>query len=69
MARVTIGDQGNIKFAEITRHLGYGCDEAVLEAIARATFEPGTIEGEPVQRSLSLVFSFNPKLAFTVGRL
>ncbi len=69
VARVTIGDGGSIKFTEITRHLGYGCDEAVLEAIAQATFEPGTIGGEPVQRSLSLVFSFDPKLTFTVGRL
>ena len=68
---VTIDTSGEIADVKVEKPLGYGCDEAANHVLQQATFEPGTVEGQPVERSLALVFAFDAerRLPFTVKKL
>lgn len=44
---VTVDEAGGVKNVQVLRGLGYGLDEAAVEAIRRMTFNPGTRCGRP----------------------
>lgn len=53
-----VTEQGNVICPRVVRGIGGGCNEAAVEAVKRAKFEPGMQRGEPVriQYSLPIVF-------------
>lgn len=46
--QVTIDESGKVIAARVLSGLGYGLDEAALEAARKSTFEPATLCGRPV---------------------
>src|SRR5690606_13041668 len=69
--RVLIDERGRVQQTEIVERLlldgrdreervaeiGYGVEEAVLEAVARSRFRPGRHGGQPVQTYMTLTLS------------
>lgn len=53
-----VTEQGNVICPRVVRGIGGGCNEAAVEAVKKAKFEPGMQRGEPVriQYSLPIVF-------------
>ncbi|MEQ9265522.1 MAG: energy transducer TonB [Balneolaceae bacterium] len=53
-----VTETGNVICPNVIRGIGGGCDEAALNAVSNAKFEPGMQRGEPVrvQYSLPIVF-------------
>ncbi len=56
--RVLVGADGSIKNAEVVRGIGGGCDEAALEAAKKMTFKAGTVNGQPVDKPITIPFTF-----------
>lgn len=56
--RVMVGADGSIRNAEVVRGIGGGCDEAALEAAQKMTFRPGTVNGKPADRPITIPFTF-----------
>ncbi len=56
-----VNENGEVENPKVIRGIGGGCDEAALEAVKQARFEPGIQKGEPVrvQYSLPIVFRLN----------
>jgi protein TonB len=55
---VSVGADGRVTGARLVAGLGYGLDEASLEAARRATFEPATRCGKPVAGTVVMAFRF-----------
>lgn len=55
---VSVGPDGNVTGARLVAGLGYGLDEASLEAARRATFQPATRCGKPVAGTVVMAFRF-----------
>jgi protein TonB len=53
-----VGADGSIRNAEVVRGIGGGCDEAALEAAQKMTFRPGTVNGKPADRPITIPFTF-----------
>lgn len=53
-----VTSEGNIADPKIIRGIGGGCDEAALEALKFAKFQPGYQRGRPVNVSYSMPISF-----------
>ncbi|MGB0346123.1 MAG: M56 family metallopeptidase, partial [Balneolaceae bacterium] len=53
-----VTETGEIESPQIVKGIGSGCDEAALEAVMQAKFEPGLQRGEPVrvQYSIPVIF-------------
>jgi len=57
--RVWVGADGRVSRVEpVGPPVGYGFDEAALEAARRAVFVPGTVDGRPVQMETTLTIRF-----------
>ncbi len=53
-----VSETGSVIIPKVIRGIGGGCDEAAIEAVKKATFNPGSQRGVPVpvQFSLPIVF-------------
>jgi len=56
--KVVVAADGSIKSAEVVRGIGGGCDEAALEAAKKMAFRPGTENGKPVDKPITIPFTF-----------
>ncbi|MDI6739088.1 MAG: TonB family protein [Candidatus Edwardsbacteria bacterium] len=56
--KVVVAADGSLKSAEVLRGIGGGCDEAAMEAAQKATFKPGTVNGKPAERGMTIPFTF-----------
>jgi protein TonB len=55
---VSVAADGSVTQVRLLGGLGYGLDEASLEAARRATFQPATRCGKPVAGTLVMGFRF-----------
>jgi TonB family protein len=53
-----VDENGNVINPEVVRGIGAGCDEAALEAVKKAKFEPGFQNGRPVKVKYAIPISF-----------
>jgi protein TonB len=53
-----IDTEGKVRTPEVIRGIGYGCDEAALEAVKQLEFEPGVQRGRTVNVRYSLPIVF-----------
>ena len=53
-----IDETGVCRDVKVIKGLGYGCDEAVCEAVKKAKYTPGVMKGVPVKVKLSLAVVF-----------
>lgn len=56
--RVLVGTDGKVKDAKVVKGIGGGCDESALAAAKKATFKPGTKDGELAEAWITLPYSF-----------
>ncbi len=56
-----VDEKGNVKKAEIIKGIGYGCDEAALQAVRKLHFVPGTQRGKPVKVQVAIPVTFKLK--------
>ena len=56
---VSVDDSGHVTGARLLAGLGYGLDEAALEAAKRAAFEPATRCGKPVSATFVIAMRFS----------
>lgn len=50
---------GTPEIVRVIRRLGYGLDEAAVRALEQWRFEPGTLNGEPVDVAINIEVNFN----------
>lgn len=50
--RVEIWQDGTVRSVKVVRGLGYGLDEAAVEALKKFRFKPATVDGQPVQYTI-----------------
>jgi periplasmic protein TonB len=53
-----IDEKGVVKNARVLRGLGYGIDEAAIEAARKVEFRPATLCGKPVSSKFTLAFRY-----------
>ena len=53
-----INENGNVDEAKVIKGLGYGCDQATIDAVYKSKFVPGKFEGKPSKVKLSLQIQF-----------
>jgi periplasmic protein TonB len=53
-----VNENGGVDDVKILKGIGAGCEEAVVEALKKSSFEPGRHQGQPVKVKLSLSFVF-----------
>lgn len=53
-----VNKKGKAQDFKIDKGLGYGCDRAAIEAVQKASFEPATKNGRPVNFKFALPISF-----------
>ena len=59
--RAVIRKDGSIGNLEVVRGLGYGLDESAIDTIAKKwKFQPGTLNGVPVDVQANIEFTFRP---------
>ena len=58
IVELTINERGTIDDARILKGLGYGLDEATIDAVKQWRFEPGTIDGRPVPVKFNITMNF-----------
>ena len=56
---ITVDEQGQVTKVRLLQGLGYGLDEAALEAARHATFEPGTRCGKPSSATFVIGMRFS----------
>lgn len=56
--RFVVNEKGEIENPVVLRGIGGGCDEAALEAVKKAKFNPGMQRGRPVRVQFSLPITF-----------
>ncbi|MCU0607059.1 MAG: energy transducer TonB, partial [Candidatus Edwardsbacteria bacterium] len=56
--KVMVAADGSVKSADVLRGIGGGCDEAAIDAARKATFKPGTVNGKPADRQITIPFTF-----------
>lgn len=56
--RFVVNEKGEVENPVILRGIGGGCDEAALEAVKKAKFNPGMQRGRPVRVQFSLPITF-----------
>lgn len=55
---LTIDEQGRVTKARILRRLGFGLDEAAVEAVKQFTFSPGTVDGREGPMEIRYTYTF-----------
>jgi protein TonB len=58
---VYINESGGVDDVKVVKGIGAGCDEAAIDAIKKASFTPGKMNGTPVKTKLSLPVIFKMK--------
>ncbi len=58
IASVSIDAKGNVTAVKLIRGLGYGLDEAALQALRGFRFRPATVKGEPVATEIKYTYTF-----------
>lgn len=53
-----VNKQGKAQGLQVDKGLGYGCDRAAIEAVQKASFEPATKNGKPVNFKFALPITF-----------
>ena len=53
-----VNEQGNVTHAEIIKGIGYGCDEASINAVKQIKFVPGKQKGVPVKTQVAIPLLF-----------
>lgn len=61
VAEFIIDENGFAKDISIIRGIGYGCDEAVIQALASTNFEPNFVNGMPVKTKATFPIVFKLK--------
>jgi len=56
--RVTVGADGSLQNIETLMGIGHGADEEAINAARNTTFEPATVEGEPVRAYRTLMVQY-----------
>lgn len=49
LAKTYIDEKGNVKYVEIVKGIGAGCDETVTKAIESTKFKPAIFDGQAVK--------------------
>jgi len=55
---VYISEKGDVDEVKVVKGIGAGCDEAAAEAIKKAKFSPGKLQGSPVKVKLTVPVIF-----------
>jgi TonB family protein len=58
IVEVLIGKDGRVKDAAVLKPLPFGLDQSALDAVRQWTFQPGTLNGEPVDVIFDLTINF-----------
>jgi protein TonB len=53
-----VNEQGSVDDAKVVKGIGYGCDEATVNAIKQSKFTPGKMGGKLAKVKLSLQIQF-----------
>jgi len=53
-----VDEKGNVTNVELIKGIGYGCDEAAINAVKKLHFIPGKQNGKPVKVQVSIPVSF-----------
>jgi protein TonB len=56
---LTVGADGSVRSAKVLESLGHGLDEAALNAVRAATFEPAVHCGKPVEATFVVAIRFS----------
>ena len=56
--RAYVDEKGNVSKVDVLKGIGAGCDEAAIEAVLKAKFNPGRQRGKPVKVQVSLPIRF-----------
>ena len=56
--KATIGIDGKASGIEVLEGMGYGCDEAAIEALKRSRFTPAQKDGKPVAIRINVPYRF-----------
>jgi len=56
--KILVGPDGKVKDAQVVRGIGYGCDEAAVDAAMKAQFKPGTKNGKPADTYITIPYPF-----------
>jgi peptide/nickel transport system substrate-binding protein len=56
--KILVGTDGKVKDAQVIRGIGYGCDEAAVDAAMKAQFKPGTKNGKPADSYITIPYPF-----------
>ncbi|MFA3783323.1 energy transducer TonB [Melioribacteraceae bacterium 4301-Me] len=56
-----VDEKGNVVKAEIIKGIGYGCDEAAINAVNNTKFTPGVKDGKPVKTQVAVPILFKIK--------
>ncbi len=56
---LTVDEQGNVIDVKVLQGLGYGLDEAALDAARQASFEPALACGKPVRATFTISMRFS----------
>lgn len=62
-----VNEEGNVETPKVIRGIGFGADEAALEAVKKAKFTPGLQRGQPVRVQYSLPIVFRQQDSDTTG--
>ena len=54
-----VNKKGKAQDLQVDKGLGYGCDRAAIEAVQKASFEPATKNGKPVNFKFALPITFS----------
>ncbi|HVO75264.1 MAG TPA: energy transducer TonB [Ignavibacteriaceae bacterium] len=58
---IYINETGGVDDVKVIKGIGAGCDEAAVDAVKKASFTPGKVNGAPVKTKLSLPVIFKMK--------
>lgn len=61
LVQFVVDKNGRTRDHKVVKGIGFGCDEAAVDAIKRTKWEPGKIEGKPVhvQTALTIMFKLS----------
>jgi protein TonB len=59
LVRFIINEDGHCSDFEVVKGIGYGCDEAALEAFKRMpNWKPAQVQGKPVKMRVQMVYKY-----------
>ena len=58
--QLTINENGIPEEIVALTNLGFGLEEAAIEALKKSTFQPATQEGKPISKEVQTPYNFTP---------